>query len=207
MITYSQMKARLVPAMLAASLLAGAIMATPATDREWATRVKCEIQSAGGDSLPPQVWQQGTMPLLSLDQYRQGKAIDADTNATAIVRFGPTATSAYFISVTNYATSGNGFLVQLPTLGTNTQYGTSTASNWWYTAYFERDGKRYWTGNGRVQILATTSTGDGLTWQTVTGGTVAGLQAAQAGYSNHVRQVYLRGVEAEAGVWQIYVGD
>jgi hypothetical protein len=31
--------------------------------------------------------------------------------------------------------------------------------------------------------------------------------SALAGYSNHVRALYLRGVEVEAGVWQIYIGD
>ena len=137
-----------------------ALASTPAEDRLWATRVLCELQAASPASLPDLQWQQGTTPLLSLDQLRNGRAVDADTNAVAIVRFGPTATNTYFVTVTNYATSGNGYLVQMPTIGTN-------ASGWWYTAYFERSGKRYWTGNGRLDIEATTSTEDGLVWQTI----------------------------------------
>ena len=35
----------------------------------------------------------------------------------------------------------------------------------------------------------------------------AAVAAAVTGYSNHVRQVYLRGVEAEPGVWTLHIGD
>ena len=152
--------------IIASIIIAAAILshATPAEDRNWATRVTCELQTAGAQSLPTLTFQQGATPLLSLDQYRNGRAVDALTNGTvdAVFQFGPTATSQYYVAVTNYAVSGNGYLVQLPTIGTNT-----TAGGWWYTAYYMRDGKRYWTGNGRLEIIETTSTADGLTWQEI----------------------------------------
>jgi hypothetical protein len=72
------------------------------------------------------------------------------------------------VAVTNYAAVSNGYLVQLPTIGTNT---ANTA--WWYTAYFRRSGSLYWTGNGRLNILATTSTADGLNWQEIVSGSGA----------------------------------
>ena len=173
------MRKRLTIIVAALSLTACIVIvhATPAQDRLWATRVKCELQTAGAASLPDLVWQQGSTPLLSLDQFRVGKSVDADSNVVAIVRFGPSATNAYFVTTTNYAVSANGYLVQLPTIGTNTT-AVGTGADWWYTAYFERAGYRYWTGNGRVKIVATTSTADGLVWQTITGVSVAALQSA-----------------------------
>jgi hypothetical protein len=128
---------------------------TPAEDRLWATRITCELQTAGPASLPALYWQQGTSPLLSLDQYRSGRAVDADTNVTAVLRLAPTATNLVgWVSVTNYATSGNGYLIQMPTVGTN----TTASGAWWYTAYFIRGTAVYWTGSGRVTITATNST-------------------------------------------------
>lgn len=132
---------------------------TPAEDREWSQRVTCEMQSAAKQSLPPLEFMQGTTPLLSLDQYRSGKAVDATNTVQAVFYIGPTSTNVYFVPVTNYAVSGNGYLCQMPTIGTN-------AVNWWYTALFLRNGYTYWTGNGRLTITPSTVTGDGLTWQT-----------------------------------------
>lgn len=140
---------------------------------DFATRISCELQTASGTSLQRLTWQQGTTPLLSVEQFRLGKAIAADTNTDAVVIIGPSATSQYYVAVTNQSTSGNSYLVQMPTIGTNTASGV-----WWYTVYFERDGRRYWTGNGALTIEATTSTGDGLVWQTITGVSVAALQSA-----------------------------
>ena len=138
---------------------------TPAEDRLWATRITCELQTAGPASLPALHWQQGTSPLLSFDQYRSGRAVDADTNVTAVLRLAPTATNLIgWVSVTNYATVGNGYLIQMPSVGTN----TAASGAWWYTAYFIRGTAVYWTGSGRVTITATTSTGaDGLVWQEI----------------------------------------
>lgn len=119
--------------LAACAALRCALASTPAEDRLWATRVLCELQEASPVSLQDLAWQQGTTPLLSLDQLRNGRAVDADTNAVAIVRFGPSQSGNYFVTATNYATSGNGFLVQMPTIGTN-------AAAWWYTAYYERAG-------------------------------------------------------------------
>ena len=69
------------------------------------------------------------------------------------------------MAVTNYATVANAYLVQLPD-----RRQTPPSGSWWYTAYFYRSGRSYWTGNGRLNILATTSTADGLVWQEITSG-------------------------------------
>ena len=193
-------------AITAVVMLSAACLATPALDRLWSTRVKCEIQTADGDSLQDLVWQQGTTPRLSLDQFRSGKAVDADTNVTAIVIFGPSATNNYYVASTNYATSGNGYLVNIPTVGTNT---AGVAAGWWYTVYFEASGKRYWTGNGRLDIEATTSTADGLHWQAVTCGAETDPVALPLvnAVSNRVDGIatnYLRVVDIGGGVYQMY---
>jgi hypothetical protein len=161
--------ARTLTAILA--LVTGAATLTrgaPADDRNWATRVKCELQTAGGESLQTLTWQQGTTPLLSLDQYRSGKELSvtnaANTNVTAILFIGASATNASYAVVTNYAVVNNGFLFKVPTVGTNTQ---GNAAGWWYAVYFEQAGSRYWTGNGRVDIVKTTSTADGLAWSAI----------------------------------------
>ena len=104
-------------------------LATPETDRNNAYRLRCELQTADGNSLDLLKWQQGTTPRISLDQYRNGKAVNADSNTVAVFRFGPSATNTYYVSVTNYAVTGNGYLVQIPTVGTNTQ---GNADGWWY---------------------------------------------------------------------------
>ena len=157
------------------SIIAALALSFPALagPLDFATRISCELQTASGTSLQRVTWQQGTTPLLSIEQFRLGKAIAADTNTDAVVVIGPSATSQYYVAVTNQSTSGNSYLVQMPTIGTNTASGV-----WWYTVYFEHDGRRYWTGNGALTIEATTSTGDGLVWQTITGVSVAALQSA-----------------------------
>ena len=164
------MKKPIIISILAALALYFPALAGPL---DFATRISCELQTASGTSLQRMTWQQGTTPLLSVEQFRLGKAIAADTNTDAVVVIGPSATSQYYVAVTNQSTSGNSYLVQMPTIGTNTASGV-----WWYTVYFERDGRRYWTGNGALTIEATTSTGDGLVWQTITGVSVAALQSA-----------------------------
>ena len=145
-------------------ILFAAISAT-AQDIDWATRVRCELQTAGGTSLQDLTFSQGSTPLLAMDQYRLGRAFDASTNVVATFILGPSALSEYYVAVTNTSVSGNSFLIQLPTVGTNTTTGA-----WWYTVYFEKDGRKYWTGNGIVDIEATTSTADGLTWQEIVSG-------------------------------------
>ncbi len=151
------------------SILACGTFAAPS---DFATRVACELQTASGTSLQRLIWQQGTTPLLSIEQFRLGKAIPADPETEAIVVFGPSATNRYFVAVTNHSRTANGYLVQMPTIGTN-------AAAWWYTVYFERGGRRYWTGSGALAIEATTSTGDGLIWQEITGGGATTNQLAE----------------------------
>jgi hypothetical protein len=56
----------------------------------------------------------------------------------------------------------------MPSIGTNTEYNAVVkAAGWWYTVYLDRAGATFWSGNGRVDITATTSTADGLVWQAV----------------------------------------
>jgi len=166
-----------------------AVLATAAA-RDWAVRVPCEVSPTGdatlNTALKPLTFQQGTTPLISFDQYAAGRSVTASTNADAIFRFGPTSTNQYYVSVTNHTTESNGYLVQCPTLGTNT---ADTA--WWYTVYFEESGYRYWTGNGRLTILKTTSTEDGLNWQKIiSGGTPTN---------------YVQAVEITSGRYQLYL--
>jgi hypothetical protein len=58
-------------ALTACRVLAGTL--------DFATRISCELQTASGTSLSRMTWQQGTTPLLSVEQFRLGKAIAADT--------------------------------------------------------------------------------------------------------------------------------
>ena len=137
---------------------------TPAEDRLWATRITCELQTAGPASLPALYWQQGDISALVVGpipvQAGRWTLTQRDGGAAAA----PTQQPCGWVSVTNYATVGNGYLVQMPTVGTN----TTASGAWWYTAYFIRGTAVYWTGSGRVTITATTSTGaDGLVWQEI----------------------------------------
>lgn len=156
----------------------GIAIATPADDRNYAVRVSCDVQAAGPVALPDLAFQQGATPLLSIDTYANGKSVTADTNGATVARFimAPTATNATFVSVTNLpsAVTGNGYLVQLPTVGTNTASGAAITNGWWYSVRLERGGYLYWSGSGRLDIEATTSTADGLVWQTVASGVSAG---------------------------------
>jgi len=181
--------------------------ATPETDRNNAYRLRCELQTADGNSLDLLKWQQGTTPRISLDQYRNGKAVNADSNTVAVFRFGPSATNTYYVSVTNYAVTGNGYLVQIPTVGTNTVAG----ADWWYTAYLVENGYMFWTGNGRVRINKTTSTENALDWQNITcyGGAAdaAARLAGDVAGSNYVRAVALAITNAVGTVRAVQVGD
>jgi hypothetical protein len=147
-------------------------LALPAV-AQWAYRVPCELQSRDlPAALKTLTWQQGTTPLIQLDLLNNGKPQAVDTNAQAVLIFGPAATSSYFVATTNTVATGTYYQVQLPTIGTNT-----AGAAWWYTVYFEVNGLRYWTGNGEVYIEATTSTADGLEWQQLT---TSGQVAAEA---------------------------
>jgi hypothetical protein len=186
-------------------------LATPERDRNNAFRLRCELQTAGPQSLETLIWQQGTTPRLSLDQFRGGRAVNADSNSVAVVRFGPTATNTYFVSVTNYAVTGNGYLVQMPTIATN----TVTGSDWWYTAYLAEGNALHWTGNGRLRIVRTTSTGaDGLTWQEISSFCSvsqaemnASIAAAASAGTNYTDSAVGAATNAPGTVRAVLVGD
>jgi hypothetical protein len=111
---------------------------------------------------------------------------------TAILFIGASATSSSYVIVTNYAVVNNGFLFKVPTVGTNTQ---GNAAGWWYAVYFEQAGSRYWTGNGRLDIIKTTSTADGLAWSAIVPPVV--ITASDA--TNAAQSV----VGASGAVWRV----
>lgn len=159
--------------------------------QDWSYPLRCPIDNPGPWSLEDLTWQQGTTPRLALEVTRRGRPSDVDTNMVVRMLIAPSATATYYAVATNTAASGTTYTMQWPTVGTN-----SAGGSWWYTIYFERDGRRYWTGNGDLYIEATTSTAeDGLTWQTVT-------QPSLPSYSNHVYNTYMRVYEESPGVWK-----
>ncbi len=140
---------------------------------DFAYRLTAEVQTSGPQSLDDITWQQGTTPLIQVDPLRRGKAIDADSAMEVRMVIGPSGTGAYYAEATNYLATNTYYLIQWPTIGTNSVGTNGTTDAWWYTIYFQRDGHRYWTGNGRLYIEETTSTAeDGLVWQTVTANTI-----------------------------------
>ncbi len=144
-------------------------------DFPFAKRIRCEVNADGNEpvELEGLRWMQGTTPLVQLDVYRDGRPVTGvDTGTVARMVIGPTSTGTYYAASTNYTATNGAFLVQWPTVGTN-----SSTNVWWYTVFFERGGYRYWTGAGELRIEKTTSTAeDGLVWQTNT--TCAAIAAA-----------------------------
>ena len=145
------------------------IIGSPAiADNGFAKHVKCETQLASGTSLTDLQILQGSTPLLSMDHYSQGKAITATSSVDCVFMLSPTAAETNWVSVTNQSVSGNSYLVQLPTVGTN-----SANAYWYYEVLYVTAGKTYWAGSGRCQIVPTKSTApDGLVWQTFNSSTM-----------------------------------
>ena len=135
-------------------------------EMSFARRVRCEVQDADGTSLDRLTFQQGTTPLISCDVFRNGRAVSMDASVKARFVFGSSATAALYGVATNYAATNNSYLIQLPTIGTDS--AAATNGLWWYTVYFDRSGKTFWTGNGELVIERTTSTADGMVWQEIT---------------------------------------
>lgn len=155
-----------------------------AQDTNYAFRLPCELQSASPSSLVDLEWQQGTTPHIAVCPLRLGKPVAADTLTTVRMIIGTSGTVTNYAQATNWLATNSIYYVQWPTIGTNS--GTNA---WWYTVYFERDGRTYWTGNGRLFIEETTSTSsNGLVWQTISyGAAVDATARAQIGaLSNYV---------------------
>jgi hypothetical protein len=145
-----------------------------AAGEDYAYRLTAEIQTAGPQSLKPITWQQGSTPLLQVEPQSRGQPIAADSNTVVRMVIGASAIATNFAAVTNYTCSGNYYLLQWPTIGTNSVGTNGTAQAWWFTIYFEQAGHRYWTGNGDLYIEATTSTAsNGLVWQDFTENSVS----------------------------------
>lgn len=132
----------------------------------FATRLRCDVNTPCGSSLDRLTFQQGTTPLIDVQVLRGGRPIATDTTVTARLVFGASATAAVYSVSTNYAVTNNSYLVQVSTVGTNS--AAATNGLWWYTLYFDRAGKTFWTGNGELVIEKTTSTADGTVWQPIT---------------------------------------
>lgn len=141
--------------ILAICLLAGMCAGQDGT---FAQRIKCELETATGSSLPSRSVLQGTTPVWSLEQYRRGQGVSAATNGSvlAVIEVSVTATSAPAYCVTNQSVSGYAYLVQWPAIATN-----SGGSQWRYRITYQTGGKTYWTGNGAITIEPTTYAGQG----------------------------------------------
>ena len=139
-----------------------------ASDLDFAYRIPAELQITEAQALGDLTWQQGSTPLIQAEVLRRGKPVTADALTTVRMIIGPSATSTYYAVTEQSTTTGTSYYVQWPTVGTNTVGTNTTPQAWWYTIYFERNGHRYWTGNGDLYIERTTSTdADGLVWQTM----------------------------------------
>jgi len=121
--------------------------------------IRCEVQTATAE-LGDLIWSQGSTPLVCAVPTKRGEYIGSDAETSVRMMIAPTATSQWWAVVTNAATNATGYLLQWPTVGTN----TAASAPWYYTVYFEREGHRYWTGSGSLWIEATTATEDGLEW-------------------------------------------
>ena len=148
---------------LTAIIISAAIVAL---GQNYATKIRAEFQTAGVESLRDLEWLQGTTPLISVDPVDNGRPIKADADMTVRMVIGASPESTLFAFAEASVATNNSYFIQWPTIGTNTVDGA-----WWYTVYFEKDGRRYWTGDGELYISPTTSTGDGVHWQEVTAGT------------------------------------
>lgn len=116
----------------------------------FADRVVCDSQLASGTSLRRVTWRQGTTPLMGLYLLRGGKpsAFTAGSVTSRLV-CGASSTSAPYATATNYAVTSGVYLVQMPTIGTNTG-----AAVWWYSVYFDYAGRVHWAGSGELVITA-----------------------------------------------------
>jgi len=151
------------------SLLAAIALPALASDLDYAYRIPAELQITEAQALGDLTWQQGSTPLIQVEVLRHGKPVTAETNMTVRMIIGPSGTNQYYVPVAAYLATNTSYYIQWPTVGTNTVGTNATAQAWWYTIYFERNGYRYWTGNGDLYIERTTSTDpDGLVWQTFT---------------------------------------
>lgn len=167
-------------------------------DTNFAVRLACEMQTAGPASLADLTWQQGTTPHVAVSPLRLGRPIAVDPLTTVKMIIGQSGMVTNYALATNWLATNGVYYVQWPTVGTNSAGTNATAQAWWYTVHFERDGRRYWTGDGRLYIEPTTSTAaDGLNWQTITAGaaidTVAREQIAIV--SNMVDNIEVGAVE------------
>lgn len=150
------------PILLLAAVAALAFCAdAPAAD--FAFEIRCEQQYTDAE-LADLIWSQGTTPLIAARTYERGKAVPPREDVTVQMMIAPSATSRYWAAVTNQATNATSYLLQWPTIGTN----TTADAPWYYVLYFLRDGRRYWTGSGNLWIEETSATGDGLVWQEIT---------------------------------------
>lgn len=145
-----------------------------ALDTNLAFRIGCEVQTAGMQSLPDLTWVQGSTPLIEFQPMRNGRQVALSTNVRARMLISSNlATASAWSVVTNTVLTTNAaassLWCQWGAIGTNTAGTGTTAQAWGYLAFFEDGtGARYWNGSGRLYIEPSTSTDNGLTWQSAT---------------------------------------
>jgi hypothetical protein len=87
--------------IIAAVLLAFAGEAW-AQDTNFASRISCELQTAGPASLKPQTWLQGSTPIIRADVLSNGRAVPISAGMTARMVIGKTATGTNYAQATNF---------------------------------------------------------------------------------------------------------
>lgn len=156
-------------------IIALTLIAMIGITQDWSIPLRCPVEVDQPAQLDRLTWSQGSTPLMAIEHTRRGRPQNIDTNTVVSMIIGPSSTSDYFAIATNTSATAKNYYIQWPTIGTNT-----TSGAWWYTVYFEREGRRYWTGNGELWISETTSTTDGLKWQEVIScGELGNIKATQ----------------------------
>ena len=151
--------------ILFAAAAAGFHLSPVAGAADFAFEVRCEQQYSTAE-LQDLTWSQGSTPLIAARTYRRGKPEAPEAGVEVEMLIAPSATAEKWAKVTAQATNSTSYLLQWPTIGTN----TTAKAPWYYTIYFLRDGHRYWTGSGCLWIEETSATGDGVIWQDVISG-------------------------------------
>ena len=149
-----------------------AALAASGQNTNFAVRVPCEVQSPSAEALKDLRWIQGSTPLIELAVLRSGQPFTASTNTTVRMLINSSPTGTQWGVATNYLAEGTNattsFWVSWGIVGTNTANTAGVAQAWTYLVFFEENGRRWWTGSGRLFIEPSTATGDEMNWISLT---------------------------------------